>query len=110
VGIVDQEVKQVKAEDFTREGAEERRREKQVPRRVAKGATLARDDDASSRRQIVDQEVKQVKAEDFATGTQRKCVFKGRCRASRQAALGRTRRGEHPALQRGCGGEPTEGL
>jgi hypothetical protein len=42
--------------------------EKQVPRRVAKSATLARDDDASSRRQIVDQVgivdqgVKQVKA------------------------------------------------
>jgi hypothetical protein len=31
------------------------RGEKQVPRRIAKSATLARDDDASPRRQIVDQ-------------------------------------------------------
>ena len=35
--------------------------EKQVPRRISKSATLARDDDASPRRQIVDQGVKQVK-------------------------------------------------
>jgi hypothetical protein len=76
VGIVDQEVKQVKAEDFTTEGAEERRREKQVPRRVAKSATLARDDDASSRRQIVDQRVKQVKARwHFTTEGAEKSVF-----------------------------------